>query len=434
MTHFSNKSILIFSSIVWFLTLALGTMYFRVPGDEFLQGLTVPLATPRGVDFRQVYSFAESLFSDPLVYAGQWMNVYPPFVTIFFSPLSLLEVGIAYQTIAVLLYVAFFLSIYFAFKSIGISNQNYELAFLSVIFFSLVTQTYAFNFAVERGNYDVIGLLFCVLSLYFLKYRKSNWAILFLVLAIQLKLYFVALLPLFFVLGIKRICYISIINFALLFISGMLGFNTFLLNVGKFLKGPFFWPGNHSIKSFFFVLVHFLQTDNHDVKWGFIEKWSSRFSFLIAIFILFFVCVYFYKLIRTMKLRIGGKFEFKFSLFEISLIGMLFCSMSLLFTTSHDYKLPIHLIPFLFFITLSYSEFSENGIGYPKVIIALVAFLNAQLFLPRFSMVPAIFDLTHQYIESEAKSPFEMKTLALLLIFACYAYLALKATKSYIRN
>ena len=434
MTHFSKKSILISSSIVWFLTLAFGTMYFRVPGDTFLQGLTIPAAGPRGIDFRQMYSFAVALFSDPLVYADQWMNVYPPFVTIFFSPLSLLEVGIAYQTLAILLYVAMFFSIYFTFKAIGISNQNNELVFLAVIFFAFITQTYAFNFAVERGNYDVIGLLFCVLALYFLKCGKSNWTILFRVLAIQLKLYFLALAPLFFVLGIKRICYLSIINFALLFVSGMLGFNTFLMNIGKFLKGPFFWPGNHSIKSFFFVLVHFLQTDSYDIKWGFIEKWSSRFMFLIAICVLFFMCIYFYKLIRTMKLRIGGKFDFNFSLFEVSLIGMLFCSMSLLFTTSHDYKLPIHLIPFLFFISLSYSDLSENGISYPRAIISLMAFLNALLFLPRFSVVPAIFDLTHQYIESEAKSPFEMKTLALLLIFACYVYLAFKATRSYVRK
>ena len=156
--------------------------------------------------------------------------------------------------------------------------------------------------------------------------------------------------------------------------------------------------------------------------------------FLIAICVLFFMCIYFYKLIRTMKLRIGGKFDFNFSLFEVSLIGMLFCSMSLLFTTSHDYKLPIHLIPFLFFISLSYSDLSENGISYPRAIISLMAFLNALLFLPRFSVVPAIFDLTHQYIESEAKSPFEMKTLALLLIFACYVYLAFKATRSYVRK
>ena len=90
---------------------------------------------------------------------------------------------------------------------------------------------------------------------------------------------------------------------------------------------------------------------------------------------------------------------------EIGLIGMCFCLMSLLPSVSYDYKLAIHIVPFLLLLSRSDTQLLDTP-GRARIVVALTAALMALLLIPRNLVA-------------------RLKTPWLILLFALYFYLSL---------
>ena len=103
---------------------------------------------------------------------------------------------------------------------------------------------------------------------------------------------------------------------------------------------------------------------------------------------------------------------------ELGVIGMSFCLMSLLIPTSHDYKLFIHVIPFVLLLIRGKDAFLAKQwqtFAFAGVMGAAAGYL----FAPRHALYPLRTILGDSTI-------LEMKTPALIVLFFGYAYFAFK--------
>ena len=136
------------------------------------------------------------------------------------------------------------------------------------------------------------------------------------------------------------------------------------------VEQPCSWPGNHCLASFAHEMVRL----GH-LSPGREVMFTKALSLAV---VLVFTAAFLWVVVRI-KPRVPSTF----SIAEAGLIGMAFQLMSLLPSTSHDYKLPIHIIPFLLMITRNKADFTiPKGLAY-----ALMAALSASMafiFVPFF--------------------------------------------------
>jgi len=106
---------------------------------------------------------------------------------------------------------------------------------------------------------------------------------------------------------------------------------------------------------------------------------------------------------------------------EIGMIGLCFCSVTLLPSVSHDYKLVIHIIPLILLLSRSWEElFDSKKEAY--WVTAIISIAVAYLFIPRYEILPfRIFNFPENMT-----GLLSMKTSGLFLAFMGYGYLAIR--------
>jgi hypothetical protein len=231
----------------------------------------VPAAAyPVGIDFRMgLYKTANAVlfgahypgFNSDYTYP----SVYPPLVNILTSPFLLLDENSAYLVqigllffgnIACLLLVAWMARKYL-FSDLGLEGITTGLiaVFISFVILFYTLSSYPFMFSIERGNYDIVALLFALAAVVCLfKFPRNIWLqVILLSIASNLKIYPGILFVLLFFKQGKRIIFPTIlVNIVFLFILGAQNALGFLQRMFNYTVGsqPDGWVGNHSANSF----------------------------------------------------------------------------------------------------------------------------------------------------------------------------------------
>jgi len=172
----------------------------------------------------------------------------------------LLDYPVAYTLVTILTLLGFAFSLWIA----RLINPERSVPLILLL---LVTGllSYGLQFELERGQFNVIAFMLCLLSVYlFHEHHEVRYlAYLLFSFSVQLKIY-----PAIFILmlvkdwrdwkgNLKRIGGLAALNIALLFVAGYRMFADFNTAVTRQLISPTmnYWNGNHSIKAFVFGLT-----------------------------------------------------------------------------------------------------------------------------------------------------------------------------------
>ncbi len=295
----------------------------------------VPIGNPIGLDLYSILQNVKELLSSP-VYTKNLP--YPPFVYMFFTPLTFLDRNTAYGVftiVSILCY--FFITLIFPIKAGKKSSVP------SLLMLILVTGlfSFGFQFGLERGQFDLITIFLCFLSIYIFHHHKKHrfWAYVFFTMSVQLKIYPAIFIFMFiddwrdwrgniirfFSLGAASIC--------ALFILGFNTFQNFLNSMTKFAGNPFVSVKNHSIQSF---IRH--PPEYRPIGIFFENPNRVEIVILVIVFILFILI-----LSQAYRQKYAGINPYL--LLACTLIALLFP------TTSHDYTLSFLAAPIAILFT-----------------------------------------------------------------------------------
>jgi hypothetical protein len=350
----------------------------------------LPALAPIGNDFRiNVFNSFSWLHAKAL-----FGFVYPSFTLIFFSPFTLLDYGTAYKTIVSIILLCYVL-VTLAFP-IWINKQR-DLPALSMLIFVTGLVSYGMQFELERGQFNVIALAFCLGSIYiFHNHPGRRWlAYLFFTISIQLKLY-----PAMFVFtliedwsdwkgNIKRIVGLGFLNIAALFILGWDLVLTAIKDINGFQAAL---PGrvySLSILSFSMRILSIGFLSAPGFSWLQANSWLAQFllfSFFGFCFLIiirqayklnskgFNPCVFFACMIGACIIP-GLSYDYKLSLLPASVVLLI---PVLRYTEQGRNKFIIIILTLLFSIAYSstlYPYVSKPGIfqyNFPALMIMLV--------------------------------------------------------------
>jgi len=214
----------------------------------------IPDRFPIGNDMIAVLELAKGwFFQEQSPYSTQF---YPPFTYVLFAPLLLISnyptLFLLFTFVGIGSYI--FLTLLIPAKVFG----KEKIPFVILLFITGLI-SYGFQFELERGQYNILTFLLCILALYIFHYhpRYRLFAYLLFSISVQLKLY-----PAIFIVmfvddwrNLKstalRFIGLGIFNFILLFAMGYKIFFEFMNSVSTQLSTPGWgWNGNHSIKAF----------------------------------------------------------------------------------------------------------------------------------------------------------------------------------------
>ena len=268
---------------------------------------------------------------------------YPPLTYIIFAPMSLVDYPFSYILITFLTFFSYSILGILALLLVG-HKRDYSI--LTLIFLSGLL-SYGFQFELERGQFNVITFLLCMLSIYIFHrhYDFRYLAYLLLSISIHIKVY-----PAIFILmlikdwrdwkaNIKRLVGLGLFNFALLFVLGYQNFLGFVDAVFVQLRTPgWSWNGNHSIQAFLFNF----SKDGYGLlppeTLAFLQQNSSRLALLLLIIILSCILSI---VVRAYLLRENFFHPYL----------LLVCTLgALIIPTSNDYTLPILVAPLSIFL------------------------------------------------------------------------------------
>ncbi len=233
----------------------------------------IPLMLPVGWDLRigsyqPALNLVQSNFTQ-IAPDGTYYSIYPPFVS-FINILYLLfdentaylwHIGFLFFAHIACIAIAAWMIKEFVFSNLGLEKIYTDMLAIFLFFAILIytLSSYSFMFVIERGQTDIIALLFSMLAILCLIKRPDNiWLqVILLSIATHLKIYPVVL---FFVLlrkhGRKLILPAVIVNLAMLFILGPKMTYDFLLSLtsgsglGAGIGNRWTWIGNHSAYAF----------------------------------------------------------------------------------------------------------------------------------------------------------------------------------------
>lgn len=218
----------------------------------------LPARSGHGIDYHSVYGYVHAFLTGRNAYAipGN-IDVYPPFVTLFFVPWSIFPFSVSYAIQIALLFTANVSAIYVCVRMFENADfvHAHDRSVLWFLFCIFEISSYGFMFSVERGNYDSFALLFACLSVFYLQKNKSTKnmviAALFMSMAIQLKIYPLILFPLIiYRYRTKGFLVLLGSNLALILCLGPAAAIAFIHNLVKFSSHPTAWVANHSAVSF----------------------------------------------------------------------------------------------------------------------------------------------------------------------------------------
>ncbi len=342
--------------------------FYRVAKEIFRGDFGTNFMWPKiGLDFRYLYSISSSVRS-----GGGSISVHPPWAAVSYIPLTFLDIRSAYILFTYILLALLFSSIFLCLRENKVFADRQFTLFIALLCTDLFYHTYPVFFSVERGQFEILIGFFAVLGLFALSRGFRKTAIAALVIATQYKIYPAILGSVLFIrYGWRTLGAFAALNVLMLFIRGKEVGLAYINAVKEMVENPFSWPGNHSLASFAHEMVRLGKLSPG------LEVITTKAATL-AVVLLFAAAFLWVAFIRP-KPRIPSTF----SVAEAGLIGMAFALMSLLPSNSHDYKLPIHIIPFLLMIARNKADFVfPQPLQYS--LIAALSVSMAFIFVPFF--------------------------------------------------
>lgn len=290
---------------------------------------------------------------------------YPPLTYILFAPLSLLNYPSSYILITFLTLFSFCALTALAALLLSPGRDRSIL----MLFFASGLVSYGFQFELERGQFNVITFLLCMLAVYIFHrhYQFRYLAYLLFSAAIHIKLY-----PAIFILSfvkdwrdwksnLKRWLGLGVFNFALLFALGYHEFLGFIDTVMIQIRTPTWaWNGNHSLQAFIFNFMR----DGYGLvspsTLAILQRNSNVIAYLLLGIILACILAV---VVRAYILKENGFNPF---IFGVCTLG------ALIIPTSNDYTLPILAAPLALFIS-SLPPISGFRAKVPAVLLILTA-------------------------------------------------------------
>jgi len=234
----------------------------------YLSPKIVPTMDPVGNDFRTgLYRPPGLLLKGEKIYYldqdGSNLTQYPPLLNLLFLPYQIFEEDTAYIVHVIVLFLANLACLGLAAlwaRDFILPQTRFEpraqslLAWLLFFVIAVFTLTgYPFLFSIERGNYDILALLYAMLAIHTLLYRpKKVWLqVILLSVAVHLKIYPAALFVLLLCKHRKRLILPALaVNLAFLLALGPSNALVFLQIIRQNVAAGFTWVGNHSAFSF----------------------------------------------------------------------------------------------------------------------------------------------------------------------------------------
>jgi len=302
----------------------------------------IPDKVPLGSDFKYNTDAIRLWFSGGNIY-DQEIHFYPPLYAVVFAPTLLLSYPASYFFISSITLICFALP-FLLFRSTAKRNYSYFSFFLLTGLISYGTQ-----FELERGQFNIIAVTLCFLSIYlFHRHYSFRYLAYFLFsISAQIKLY-----PAIFIFlfikdwrdwkgNLLRFAGLGVFNIALLFVLGYDTFLEFLKKLRFFLGDIYLFPGNHSIKAYTYNLTHYgfglFSTST--------QNWLTEHASVIqSTFYLWFIICFGIILFNAYKRNHSG-INFNLIL-ACTTIAMLLPSISL------DYKLSLLAAPLAFVLSI----------------------------------------------------------------------------------
>jgi len=279
--------------------------------------IDVPAGNPIGMDLNSILFSIKKVLFTPISQLTKYQP-YPPFVYVFFTPLTFLDSSIAYGILTIVNFFCYFLIT--LLLPIRIGKKSSISPLLMLIFITGLFSN-GFLFEVERGQFNLIAMSFCLLSIFIFHYYKKHrfWAYILFTISIQLKLY-----PAIFIFmfiedwrdwkgNMIRFFSLGVANIGALFILGINRFSGFFKSLVGFSSNTMIHTVNHSIKSF--------------TRYGFFQNPHSVQIVLLTIVVICFGLI----LYQAYRQKYAG----------INPYLLLACTLGALLipTTSHDYAL-----------------------------------------------------------------------------------------------
>jgi len=356
------------SYLVWVMAgFAVSYMFFFI-GPVFLNQAHLmqiteylPRINPIGADLRQMLSYSDSwVAAGKTPYIGY--NLYPPLASILFTPLLAVNFTKAFAILTFITIASYSFSVFLIPLFLGRERKTSPLLLLV---FVTGLFSYGFQFELERGQFNVIAMFLCLISIWIYHYQHKYRFLAYVLfsLSIQLKVY-----PAIFIVmlirdwrdwknNIRRVLGLTVANIALLFVMGPGVFVDFLKAIQAQSANPSIWVGNHSVRSFMMVITNELRSQNmvtHD--------YSSLIQ--ITLFVLIFACLF---VIILKAFRENSK--------GMNMYLMLACTIGALLipSVSHDYKLSILVAPMALFF--HQRPFAENDGFRMRMAFSLLTFI-----------------------------------------------------------
>jgi hypothetical protein len=325
---------------------------------------------------------------------------YPPLFNVLFAPLLLLGFpGYYFLMTAVSIVSYFFLTL--IIPAIIPAKKDFSLLLL---FFFTGIFSYGWQFELERGQFNIIVVMLCLLAVYLYHYHEEfrYFAYLFFSIAVQLKIF-----PLIFIVmfikdwrnwkdNLRRMVGLCLFNFALLFILGYSIFIDFVNIVFSLIDQGSFWIGNHSIRAF----VYNLCIDGLGVFQGSALAWIRQNSGQIEILLLVYFAICFLTIIVISYARNENGFN-SYLLLACTIGAMVIPAFS------HDYKLAILAAPMS--IAFNNIEIAQN---YIKRITSFALILLASF---AYSVTLYPFKYRPEYLANSMPLLFVILTAAVIL-------------------
>jgi len=403
------KNKLFSSPILWILLGFLSSylLFFIIPvflnpEHEMKFFAYIPAMDPIGIDLKQTIDYSKRLFID---HNEQYIG-FPPVAQLIFATFLKFSHSNAYFLIIIITLLSYFF-ISFGFPLLASKDRQISPVILLMCITGLFS--YGFQFELERGQFNVIAMAFCLMSVYLYHYRHKLRYLAYLLfsLSIQFKLY-----PAIFVFAfiqnprdwkknLRRILMIGLFNISLLFVLGCKTAFSYLSFVIYDMMNPYVWIGNNSAMGFFLFLAS--KTPDKLAEYPSILVLLARHPIMLQkLCLLFFIICFIVVLFFIWKNKLSGLNVY---LLTICIIGTLIIP-----SKSMDYKLSILAGPLALFFNSVAIRFKECG---------LTLLQRFMMFVMSFSYCTTLFSYTNRPLLLKNSFPMLMILLTALIVFMC---------------
>ncbi len=356
----------------------------------------VSAINPIGVDLKQMLSYSESWFMlKQTPYIGA--NLYPPLATVLFTPLLFVDFATAYTMIVVVNLGVYIFTTYF-FPLWLIARTKRYLSPWLMFFFITGLFSYGLQFELERGQFNLIAMFFCLFSIWIYHHHEKYrwWAYFLFAISIQLKVFPAIFIVMFvhdwkdWTNNIKRLIGLITLNFGLLFILGPQVFVDFLKAIKTQAVNPYVWIGNHSIRSF--VGLFQMYGDRLPDKLSLMTTYSGLIQFVLLVFVAVCILLIILQAYRRPQKDINGYLLLACTVGSLIIppvshdykLSILTAPVAVLFSTIHDntyHRLPIIVSILVLAFSLAYSSVLFSYTNKPIILSNNLPALMTMLFI-----------------------------------------------------